>query len=324
MKTSKNLWSILLVSLLAVLSPSSVFAHVKWFAEETEYIRPYSLNDNFVIISIISVCILIALGIYLERKLHVPEKLKSLVERTAPMALSAASIGFGLAFIIFSIKGFIFAPNLPAENSIGLLMIIIQGLAGLMMFFGLYERIGGMLIVLLFALGISQYGYIEMLDTLEMLGFAFYVMIVGRPLWKIRETNLFSQLMHKIHAYGYPILRVGTGLNLIILGFTEKILNPSLTNNFLETHSWNFMTGLGMSDYWFAYSAGMAEITFGLFFLLGLVTRTTTILLAVFLVTTLYLLGPIELIGHLPHFSIAIALFVLGSGSRFVLLKNKE
>jgi uncharacterized membrane protein YphA (DoxX/SURF4 family) len=231
------------------------------------------------------------------------------------------------AFIIFSIKGFIFAPNLPALGNVGYLMLSIELVAGILILLGFYERIGGLLVLVLFILGINQYGGVEMLDTLEMVGFAFYIIIIGRPKWKMRDWNFVKHFSHKIHAYGLPILRVGTGLNLIVLGFTEKILNPSLTDNFLSHYNWNFMQKLGFegfTNYYFGFSAGVVEVLFGLFFLLGLVTRTTTIALAVFLVTTLYLLGPIELIGHLPHFSIAIVLLVLGSGTRLVLMHKKD
>ena len=71
-----------------------------------------------------------------------------------------------------------------------------------------------------------------------------------------------------------------------------------------------------MSDYWFSFAGGLAEILFGLFFLLGLITHITTVAWLIFLVITLYLLGPVELVGHLPHFSIAIVLLILGSGAR--------
>lgn len=307
------------------LMPSLVLAHVKWFATPETAIAPYKITDPFVFITIIISILFVFLGIYLEKKIKVPKKANKYIEKYASGALSIASIGFGLAFIIFTIQGFIFAPNLYTNGNLGLLMLFIQGLAGIMILFGIYERIGGFLILILFALGISEYGALEMLDTLEMVAFAIYAMIVGRPKWKIVNTRLFENIFHKINSYGYPILRVGTGLNLIILGFTEKILNPSLTENFLKNYNWNFFQNTSLdfiTNYNFAFMAGMVEILFGVFFLLGIVTRITTLTLAVFLVITLVLLGPIELIGHLPHFSIAIVLFVLGSGSRLILIRK--
>lgn len=312
--------------LVFLTMPAMVLAHVKWFASEDVVVPAYKFTDPYVIIAIIVALVLIGLGIYLEKKLNVPKRLDKTIQKWAPGVLSIGSIGFGLAFIIFAIKGFIFAPNLPAVGNIGYLMLAIEFVAGVLMLLGFYERIGGLLVLALFALGINQYGGVEMLDTLEMVGFAFYIIIIGRPKWKMRDWNFAKHFGHKIHAYGLPILRVGTGLNLIVLGFTEKILTPSLTNNFLTNYNWNFMQKLGLegfTNYYFAFYAGVVEVLFGVFFVLGLVTRTTTIALALFLITTLYLLGPIELIGHLPHFSIAIVLFVLGSGTRLALFHKK-
>lgn len=317
----------IILSLALFCVPLVTLAHVKWFAEPQQEVPAYKLTDSHVVIAIIASLLIIALGVYLEKRLKVPQKLKKYIEKWAPGALSIASIGFGLSFIIFSINGFVFAPNLPAIGQMGQVMLLIQALAGLMIFFGFYERVGGFLILVLFILGINQYGSIEMLDTLEMVGFALYAMIIGRPKWKIRDTQIFKHFTHHLHEYGLPILRVGTGLNLMVLGFTEKILAPSLTDNFLVNYHWNFMPALGFeyfTNYWFAFSAGVVEVLFGLFFIFGFITRTTTVVLAVFLVTTLVLLGPLELIGHLPHFSIAIVLFVLGSGSRLVLLRKRD
>lgn len=310
---------------MLLLLPLSSLAHVKWFAEPTGAVDPYKITDTPVLIWILFSILLILLGIKLEKKLKVPNWLNSHIEKWGPKALSLASIGFGLSFLIFSFKGFIFAPNLEAVGDFGNFLIVLQGLAGLMILLGLYERIGGFLILILFLFGIKEYGGIEMLDTLEMLGFALYAMIVGRPEWKIADTKVFSKFTEKIKEYGLPILRVGTGLNLIVLGFTEKILATPLTNDFLSHYAWNFMQPLGFENFtnhWFAFSAGMVEVLFGIFFLLGLVTRTTTIVLAMFLITTLTLLGPIELIGHLPHFSIAIVLLVLGSGEKLHIIKK--
>ncbi len=291
-------------------------AHVRWFAHETTAARPYSITDLPVTLSIIIVLIVVFIGIYLEKKLKTPKWFDVLMEKWAPNILSFASIGFGLSFLIFTYNEFVFAPPLHTHD---ILLLGIQGLAGAMILFGIYERVAGLLLLILFSLSINEFGFVNVMDTFEMLGFAVYAMIIGRPKFKIIDTDIFLKLRHKLHPYGLPLLRVGTGLNLMILGFSEKILDPSLTADFLSKYHWNFMQMLGFhsySDYWFAYSAGVSEALFGLFFLLGIVTRTTTLSLAVFLVTTLYLLGPVELMGHLPHFSIAIGLIIPGSGSR--------
>jgi uncharacterized membrane protein YphA (DoxX/SURF4 family) len=314
-----------ITGLLLAVAPLTLFAHVKWFAQEpATAVRPYQITDWPVVVGIILALLVIVLGLYLEKKISVPRGFISWAQKHAAKVLSLAGIGFGLAFIIFTLSGFIFAPNLEAVGATGAIMLIIQGLAGLMITLGLYDRIGGFLIMVLFMLGASEYGFVEMLDTLEMVGFALYIMIIGRPKWKLNESRHMQKITHKLRPFGYPLLRVGVGLNLLILGFSEKIFAPGLTHDFLSRYVWNFMEPLGMSDYWFAFAGGLVEALFGVFFILGLITRITTLVLAGFLVVTLVLLGPVELIGHLPHFSIALVLFVLGAGQRFVIYKHTK
>lgn len=314
---------VFLVSAICIALPHAAYGHVKWFAESTKEIRPYQITDVPVLLSIIFVVVVLLGGIFLEKRLRVPRWYSRLIQQTAPTILSLASVGFGLSFIIFSYNGFIFAPNLPVD-SFSSPLLIMQILAGCMILFGVYERVGGFLLIILYLLAIVKFGFIEMMDTLEMVGFAFYAMIIGRPKWKICESQFICRATHHIHQYGVSILRIGIGLNLIILGFSEKILKPSLTHNFLSVYDWNFMHNIGFTwftDYWFAYAGGVVEVLFGLFFLFGFVTRLSVIALAVFLITTLVLLGPIELIGHLPHFSIALVLLVFGAGSRMHMKK---
>jgi len=307
----RNYLKILAISLIA--TPLTAFAHVRWFAHPEGYVPPYQLTDKPVIGWIIGAILIVLIGIYLEKKISTPQWIKRRLERWAPIAFSAASIGFGLSLIIFSLKGFIFAPNLPAHDPA---LLTFQLIAGVMICLGIFERMGALLLLLVFIFGIGEYGAYEMLDTLEMVGFALFTLIVGRPKLHIIELTWVNRFINRFSHYGLPLLRVGTGLNLMVLGLSEKILTPSLTQDFLTRYDWNFLSGLGVSNYWFAFSAGIVEFLFGLFLVLGLLTRTTTLALAGFLITTLIALGPVELIGHLPHFSIAIVLLTIGSGDR--------
>ncbi len=118
---------------------------------------------------------------------------------------------------------------------------------------------------------------------------------------------------------------MGTGATLMILGFSAKILAPEFGINFLATHQWNFMTLLGFnySDYLFTLSAGAVEFLFGLIFFLGLVTRINALVVAVVFSIPLFILGPIELAGHLPHFAAVVLLLLFGSGGHFVFMGTK-
>lgn len=309
---------------LLALFPAVTLAHVKWFAQPVIDMRPYEITDKFVINWIMITVALVLAGLFLEKKIKTPLWLETKIPEWKDRVVSIAGIGFGLAFVLFSAYGYVFAPNLPAESGIGTFLLILQALIGVMFILGVYARLGAVFLVGLFALATFKYGVVDMVDAVEMLGIAIFMLIAGRPKWSLVESIKAKEWFNKWSDYAVPILRVGTGINLMVLGFTEKIFAPSLTQNFLATHSWNFMEALGFTsftNYWFAFSAGMTEFIFGLMLLLGLVTRITTLTLACFLVTTLILLGPVELIGHLPHFAIAIVLLVFGSGNKLKLTK---
>lgn len=304
-KRIPNLFALLITFILLTL-PTRAGAHVKWFSHTAYPVESYHFSNAPVILAIILGSLLLCLGWVLEKKLQTPKKLLTFIATAAPGIKIAARIGFGLAFILFAYQGFIFAPNLVAIGFIGKILLLSQFSAGLMILFGLYKRTAGFLILLIFTSGIAHFGFLEMIDTLEMVGIGLYFVLTEKPVWKTQNLS----------EHALPLLRIFTGLNLMVLGFTEKILSPGLALNFLSHYQWNFMQRLGFvqyTDYWFAFSAGVVEFLFGLFLALGLITRLTTLTLAVFLGTTLVLLGPIELLGHLPHFSIALLLLTFGS-----------
>jgi uncharacterized membrane protein YphA (DoxX/SURF4 family) len=292
-------------------------AHVKWFAKPVGDSQPYSFSDTPVLVAMVIVSIVVAIGYALDRRLEVPQKILDWQVKWGQLIMSLASFGFGLAFVLFSAYGYLFAPNLVPAGSAGGMALGVQALAGVMIMLGLYERVGGLLVGALYVYGILTFGFVEMLDALEILGIALFVLLIGRPVWSLRDSNTLKDYLAGWAKYAVPLLRIGTGFNFIILAFSEKLLATSLTNDFLARYDWNFMNKLGLhgfTDHWFAFSAGVAEALIGLFLVLGLATRLTVIGLAGFLVTTLIMLGPIELVGHLPHFSIAAVLLLYGSG----------
>ncbi|MEK9154083.1 MAG: hypothetical protein AAB798_01275, partial [Patescibacteria group bacterium] len=69
------------------------------------------------------------------------------------------------------------------------------------------------------------------------------------------------------------------------------------------------------SDYLFTLSAGAVESLFGLIFILGVVTRLNALIVAIVFTIPLFILGPIELAGHLPHFAAVVLLLLFGGGN---------
>ncbi|MEH6579592.1 MAG: DoxX family membrane protein [Amphritea sp.] len=117
------------------------------------------------------------------------------------------------------------------------------------------------------------------------------------------------------------------GIALIVLAFTEKLLNPEMAMRFLAEHNMNFMQLMGVeaySDYLFVLSAGLAEVLFGVVLILGVVTRTNILALACFMVasnTYFFMMGSnfnavLEFFGHMPIFAAAIIFIIYGAGDK--------
>ncbi|MEK7130494.1 MAG: hypothetical protein AAB793_02460 [Patescibacteria group bacterium] len=322
----KNILKYIFVSLF--LYPLAGLAHVKWFVpENSSPVRNYSLSDAPVIIWILVSILIIFIGIILEKIWRLPKGLENFLKFLERPVLSLFGILIGLAFVAFSLSGFIFAPVLKTEGMFGSFLLVIQAVIGISFIIGAFEKIAALIILGSYFAAIPLFGFLNMLEALEIIGIALAILIAGRPRWRIINFKNLEKLGGRFYSYAAPILRVFTGLNLIILGFTEKILRPDLGLAFLQTHPWNFMQMLGFhqfSDYWFVLSAGAVEVIFGLIFVLGIVTRLNALVLAGFFIATLILLGPMELLGHAPHFAIVFVLLVFGSGEKLKFFSIKQ
>jgi uncharacterized membrane protein YphA (DoxX/SURF4 family) len=81
--------------------------------------------------------------------------------------------------------------------------------------------------------------------------------------------------------------------------------------------------GFPYSDYLFTLSAGATEAVFGLLLILGTVTRLNSLVIAVFFSIPLFILGPIELTGHMPHFAAIVILLLFGAGQEWKISRVK-
>ena len=111
-------------------------------------------------------------------------------------------------------------------------------------------------------------------------------------------------------------LRVAAGSALIVVAFAEKLANPALALDFLAKHPhFNVAqeVGLHMSDLEFVRLAGVVEVLFGLLVISGALPQLCVLIAGVPFNATLYFVGTIELLGHLPIYAAMLVLLVYGS-----------
>lgn len=304
--------------MLFLLFPKTAHAHVKWFAQEQSDLQSihFSFSDPSVIIWIAIVVIVVAVAIALERVLRKPAGLKDICAHYGTYAIRFFQILIGVWLIFTAYTHQLLAPNFLADGSIlSQTLLILQYAVGITLIVNLLVPAASIGLLIIYAGITTKFGFIETLDHLDVLGYSIFLFIMSAP--KQWGLTYYRQ-------WAIPILRIFTGAALIILSLSEKLLHPQLAMNFLQEHHWNFMQMLGMNfftDELFILSAGFAELLFGIILVLGVLTRINTAVLAIFFTTTAIILGPTEIVGHLPFFGVVVLFLLYGSGEHLKVVR---
>lgn len=308
-----------LLPIFFLLLPFWADAHTRWFAEgEIPRVTTNEPTEIYLILCFSTVAVIIFVGLFLEKK---KKFLLSQIGEISSHSFNRAAATFtmiaGSFFVIAGTHEYLFSPNLTVEMGVPISLIVGQLLIGLMFLLGIYARIASVLLAFLWCAAIPFVGLEPLIEDIWVLSIIFFIMIMGNDYFSLISVKSLKEITYRYRSYALPILRIGTGITLIVLGFTEKILRPELGLNFLAQHDWNFLASFGVSDYLFVLMAGATESMLGLLLLLGILTRLTAFITAIIFSIPLFILGPIELTGHLPHFAAIIMLIIFGAGHHF-------
>lgn len=324
MSTARMVW----MSFVAILMPAAAMAHTRWFA--TEELAAYQTNEptGLYLTGWAVICaVIIGIGFWLEKRGRFQlTRLMPQVPHAFDRAASAFTMITGAFFMIAGTHEYLFSPNLAHESGVPMVFIMLQFVIGLAFLLGIYARLAAIALAALWLLGIPTLGVLPMLEDIWVFSTAAFVFVMGNDYFSLVSFRAVAPFAHRYRAYAMPILRIGAGATLFILGFSEKILHPEFGVNFLSQYHWNFMAlaGLQYSDYLFTLSAGAVESLFGLVFLLGIVTRLNAFVVAAVFSIPIFILGPIELAGHLPHFAAVVLLLLFGAGNHFKLVRSRR
>ena len=228
--------------------------------------------------------------------------------------------------IVSGVQRQLFVPNLhfgsggPADVSLFELVASLTqiGLA-LALLYGAFTRLAAAALAVLWTAGAVYFGPVYLLEQSVFLGIAAALFILGRGPFSV-DALLGHRLARPLAsqlALAVPALRIGTGLSLTVLAFSEKLWNVPLALTFLERYPLNFTQAIGipMSDTAFIYAAGTVELTAGLMLLTNTYVRAGIFVLWFPFNLTLPLFGWQELVGHLPIYGAMAMLAVWGNGS---------
>lgn len=311
--------SYMLAFLVSVL-PASAAAHVKWFVPLTEHMPAgfqwYGWTDPAVLVWLAIAAGMIATSLCLDLRLPAPQL-------ASPRLLHALQwvlrIFTGGSLLMSAHNGVIIAPHYHWTGWSAQLLVVLENAAGLLLMTSWV--FAASLILLLLYCGCALLVGAEIIEYLNVAGVAVYLLCLHYPTAAMRA---------RLQASALPLLRIMTGLALVTLGFTEKLLRPDYAETFVQTYMWNFMQTLGFTNYsdrLFVLSAGTMEVVFGIILVIGSTTRLNILVVSLFMLTsnlTFLVQGNYhealtEIIGHLPIIAIAIVCLFLGGGQRWQL-----
>ncbi len=308
-----------LVFLLMFLVPSIASAHEKWFTDGSKYPPQFGLLFTLPVLGMIVLSFLGIGVLALLRQLVGGNNLFPQVgflryyDRNNQIILAVQT---AISLIAVAVTLHIFAPNLFAGSGVlGFILAGIEVFVAFTFISGVLTRVGAIALIVLFLLSFFLYPAWAVLEQTLYVGIALYLLIMGRGL--VRPGPHREPLSRFAHYWRIAplLLRVGVGISIVVLAFTEKLIDPALAQAFLKTHQ-NFNVAQLIGLTWFnnerfILAAGAVELTIGLALISGILPKIVIFGMFVPFNLTLPFLPPTELLGHLPIFAAMYTLLFL-------------
>jgi hypothetical protein len=241
--------------------------------------------------------------------------------RLVPYMPFAIRIHLAVSMVGLLSLGYYLSPAMDLEADVaGILLGANMAVVAITMATGWKARWGAALLVAAGPIGMLEFGVWPVLQRIDLLGLAIYVLIAGPGRWSAdHESGAAAEPALLDHARAIWALKVAAGLALIIVAFAEKLATPDLAVQFLADHpELNVVQQLGidMSDLEFARFAGAVEVLFGLLLISGALPQAIILIAGIPFNATLWFFGTNELMGHLPIYGAMLAVLVYGSDPR--------
>jgi hypothetical protein len=291
-------------------------AHETWF-ESGHRSLDWSFAGETLTLAFLAGAILVTVAVRL-LALVFPGVDIPFLARLAPWMPFAVRLHLAVSLIGLLSLGVYLSPAMDLEANLpGILLGINMAVVAIGMATGWHTREAAWLLIALGPLGMIEFGVSPVLQRLDVLGLAVFVLCTGAGRWSAdmelgvaREPSLDDQ------ARAVWALRVGAGLALIVVAFAEKLANTDLALVFLQGHPHLNVArevGLGWSDLQFIRVAGAIEVLFGLLLISGALPQAVVVIAGVPFNASLWFFGVNELLGHLPVYAAMLVLLVYGS-----------
>jgi hypothetical protein len=294
-------------------------AHELWFEHE-EHAADWSFASETLTLALLLGAVIVTLIVRVLARAH-PGVDVPFLGRMAPWMPFVVRIHLAVSLVGLLSLGVYLSPAMDLQADVaGILLGAVMVLVAIGMATGWHAREAAWLLVAAGPLGMLEFGVWPVLQRVDVLGLAFFVLLAGPGRWsadhelgRVREATV-DELARAVWA-----LRMGAGLALIVVAFAEKLANPDLAVAFLADHpelNVAQQVGIGMSDLEFARAAGGIEVLFGLLLISGALPQAIVLIAGVPFNATLWFFGTNELLGHLPVYGAMLVLLVYGSDPR--------
>jgi uncharacterized membrane protein YphA (DoxX/SURF4 family) len=316
-------WFVIGAFLVCLLPPAGVAAHARWFTEEGPYSPPewdrlVSLPVALALLA--GAAAVVALGL-LQRVLGDPLWPRPpFLQRLETSAAAILGVQTAITMIFMASRFNLFVPNIQLpRNVLGVLIAGVTVVAAFSFITGVLTRVGALITIGLVILAFAFAPAYEVLEQVIFVGIALYLVAVGRGVVRYddRTEEDRSPLSDRLLPHALTILRVCAGISVLVLGFTEKLINVDLGVAFLDNYPrFNVAQEIGLTwftDERFIYAVGIVEATAGIALLSGYLTRVVILALWIPFNLGIAFLPAEELIGHLPILSTMYVLLVRGT-----------
>jgi hypothetical protein len=296
--------------------PPIPFAHETWFGPDS---FPSDWGFTFETLTLVLLAAAVAVTVAVRLiATRFPGVDVGWLARCAPFMPFAVRIHLAVSLIGLLSLGYYLSPAMDLRADVtGILLGAVMVVAAIGMATGYHARWAAGLLLAAGPLGMMEFGLLPVLQRVDMLGLALFVVIAGAGRWSAdHELGRTAEPSPEAQAQAVWALKVCAGAALIVVAFAEKLAVPSMALDFLA-HNPEFnvaqQIGLGWSDLEFTRVAGSIEVLFGLLVISGALPQACVLIAGIPFNATLWFFGATELVGHLPIYAAMLVLLVYGS-----------
>ena len=262
--------------------------------------------DSFAFWALIGIIVVIIV-FFISISRHVEDFFSPLLTRLPRYAPLVGRITIALSLFAAVYYGALFGPELPLTDTFGSLAGVVRGIlliTATMILLGWYTRVAALAVLTIFIAEVCIHGT-YMFTYTNYFGELLLLTILGAHVWavhhreheRIHMPRIFQEMKTILAPFAFLFLRIAFGFSLIYASVWAKIINNNLAlavaSSPLAGHTTSLAAVFGFDPHFLVLGAAIIEVVIGLFFILGIEIRFTSLFLLFWLTLSLWYFGEI-------------------------------